>query len=90
MAVYLDCNATAPIEPRVHAEVVRYMTDEFGNAGSRTHDFGRRANVAVQHARDQVASVVNASRDEVICPGGSNRPTRGCDEHHKEPRRSRL
>jgi cysteine desulfurase len=71
MAVYLDCNATAPIEPRVHAEVVRYMTEEFGNAGSRTHDFGRRANVAVQRARDQVASVVNASRDEVIFTSGA-------------------
>src|ERR1700694_870564 len=71
MAVYLDCNATAPIEPRVREEVVRFMTEEFGNAGSRTHDFGRRANSAVQRARDQVASVVNASRDEVIFTSGA-------------------
>jgi cysteine desulfurase len=71
MAVYLDFNATAPIEPRVHEEVVRFMTEEFGNAGSRTHDFGRRANSAVQRARDQVASVVNASRDEVIFTSGA-------------------
>jgi len=71
MAVYLDCNATAPLEPRVHEEVVRFMTEEFGNAGSRTHDFGRRANNAVQRARDQVASVVNASRDEVIFTSGA-------------------
>src|SRR5579862_3112205 len=71
MAVYLDCNATAPIEPRVHEEVVRFMTEEFGNAGSRTHDFGRRANSAVQRARDQVASVVKASRDEVIFTSGA-------------------
>ena len=56
MAIYLDCNATTPIEPRVQEEVRRYMTIEFGNAGSRTHGFGTRAKEAVQRARDQVAA----------------------------------
>lgn len=71
MAVYLDCNATTPIEPRVGEEVVRYLSEEFGNAGSRTHDYGVRAKQAVQRARDQVAAVVKAQRDEVIFTSGA-------------------
>jgi cysteine desulfurase len=71
MAVYLDCNATAPIEPLVSEAVIRFMTEEYGNAGSRTHEFGARAKQAVQNARDQVASLVKAKRDEVIFTSGA-------------------
>jgi cysteine desulfurase len=71
MAVYLDCNATAPLEPRVQDIVFKYLAIEFGNAGSRTHDFGTRAKQAVQHARDQVAALVKAKRDEVIFTSGA-------------------
>ena len=71
MAVYLDCNATTPLEPRVQDEVLRYLAVEFGNAGSRTHDFGARAKQAVQRARDQVAHVVSAERDEVVFTSGA-------------------
>src|SRR3954469_15953580 len=71
MAVYLDCNATAPIEPKVGEEVIRYMQIEYGNAGSRTHEYGARAKQAVQRARDQVAEVVKAERDEVIFTSGA-------------------
>ena len=69
--VYLDCNATTPIDPRVADLVMHFMTEEFGNAGSRTHDFGLRAKRAVQHAREQVASVVDASPDEVVFTSGA-------------------
>lgn len=71
MAVYLDCNATAPLEPRVQDIVLKYLAIDFGNAGSRTHDFGTRAKQAVQHARDQVAALVKAKRDEVIFTSGA-------------------
>lgn len=71
MAVYLDCNATTPIEPRVQAEVVRFLAEEYGNAGSRTHEFGARAKQAVQRARDQIAALVGAERDEVIFTSGA-------------------
>lgn len=71
MIVYLDCNATTPIEPEVRDIVIHYMVEEFGNAGSRTHDFGARAQQAVQRARDQVAAVVGAKRDEVIFTSGA-------------------
>lgn len=71
MPVYLDCNATSPIEPRVSEEVIRYLQIEFGNAGSRTHEYGNRAKQAVQNARDQVAAVVDSSREEVIFTSGA-------------------
>jgi cysteine desulfurase len=59
------------VEPRV-AEVLRlYLEEEFGNAGSRTHDYGRRARRAVERARDQVAAVVGAGRGEVIFTSGA-------------------
>ena len=69
--VYLDCNATTPLEPEVREVLFHYLTEEFGNEGSRTHEYGARARQAVQKARDQVASVVNAKRDEVIFTSGA-------------------
>lgn len=71
MPIYLDCNATTPIEPMVRDEVMRFMTEEFGNSGSRTHEFGARAKQAVNRAREQVASVVKAKSDEVIFTSGA-------------------
>lgn len=71
MPVYLDCNATTPLEPRVGALVRRYMEDEFGNAGSRTHDCGARAKKAVEHARRQVAAAAGAKPDEVLFTSGA-------------------
>jgi len=69
--IYLDCAATTPLDPAV-AEVVRlYQEEEFGNSGSRTHDYGARAKQAVQKARDQIASVVGASRDDVVLTSGA-------------------
>jgi len=69
--VYLDCNATTPIDPRVAEVVGHYMAVEFGNAGSTSHEYGLRAKQAVERARDAVAAVVGASRDEVIFTSGA-------------------
>src|SRR5687768_1281961 len=71
MPVYLDCAATTPVDPRVRAEMLRYMTDEFGNAGSRTHGWGVRARAAVEQARDQVAAASGARRGDVIFTSGA-------------------
>ncbi len=71
MTIYLDCNATAPMEPAVSEEVMKYLTIEFGNAGSRTHEYGARAKQAVQKARDRIADVVQAQRDEVAFTSGA-------------------
>ena len=69
--VYLDCNATAPIEPAVLEEMNRLWTEGPGNAGSRTHEYGLRAKKAVQKAREQVASVVHADPEDVLFTSGA-------------------
>lgn len=71
MPAYLDCNATTPIEPLVRDLVILFMSEEYGNSGSRTHEFGLRAKQAVQRAREQVAAVVSAKPDEVIFTSGA-------------------
>ena len=68
---YLDFAATTPVDPEVEAIVLHYMREEFGNAGSRTHEYGAAAKKAVQFAREQVALVVSASPDEVIFTSGA-------------------
>jgi cysteine desulfurase len=69
--IYLDCNATTPLDPEVREIFVSFLTDTYGNEGSRTHEFGARSKQAVQKARDQVAAVVSAKRDEVIFTSGA-------------------
>ncbi|WP_066070497.1 cysteine desulfurase DndA [Frankia sp. EI5c] len=69
--VYLDCNATTPVEPRVVAEVMAFLADEYGNAGSRTHGFGQAAKRRVNRAREEVARVVDAQADEVVFTSGA-------------------
>lgn len=69
--VYLDCNATTPVDPRVREVMYRYFEEDFGNAGSRTHEYGARAKKAVQRAREQIADVVNAKPDEVVFTSGA-------------------
>lgn len=68
--VYLDCNATAPMDPAVR-EVVLGWLENVGNAGSRTHEYGLRARKAVERARDQVAGVVGARPDEIVFTSGA-------------------
>lgn len=71
MVVYLDCNATTPIDPGVEEDFLKFLREEFGNAGSRTHEYGTRAKQAVQRARDQVAAAVKCQREEVIFTSGA-------------------
>jgi len=69
--VYLDCNATTPVDPRVQTEVLTYLAEEFGNAGSRTHGYGQAAKERVNRAREQVAAVVGAQPGEVFFTSGA-------------------
>lgn len=68
---YLDFNATAPVDPRVADEVLTFMSYEFGNAGSRTHNYGQVAKERVKRAREEVAAVVAAKPEEVIFTSGA-------------------
>jgi cysteine desulfurase len=70
MTLYLDCNATTPLDPRVREEVVRCFREEYGNAGS-PHEYGLRARHLVHAARDRIAKVVGARRHEVVFTSGA-------------------
>ena len=70
-AVYLDCNATTPLEPSVAEVVRRFMERDYGNPASPVHDFGTFARMAVEKARGEVAEVVGARRDEVLFTSGA-------------------
>ena len=71
MPVYLDCNATTPLEPQIRDLVRHYLEIEYGNAGSASHPFGTQAAQAVKVAREQVAQVVGARGDEVVFTSGA-------------------
>jgi cysteine desulfurase len=69
-SIYLDCNATTPLEPEVRDVLWHYLTEDHGNEGSR-HEYGTRAKQAVQKARDQIAVVLAARREEVLFTSGA-------------------
>lgn len=70
-SLYLDNAATTATDPRVGELIMRLMTLEYGNAGSRTHEFGLEASRRVARARDQIAACVEASSDEVVFTSGA-------------------
>src|ERR1044072_9805897 len=63
--VYLDYSATTPVDPRVVKTMTPYFSDAFGNPSS-VHRYGQIAEAAVDSAREQVASILNCSPDEII------------------------
>lgn len=69
--VYLDCAATTRVDPRVVTVAAAAMAEEFGNAGSRTHQFGSRAKALVDEARSQVALAAGCSPGDVIFTSGA-------------------
>jgi cysteine desulfurase len=69
--LYLDYNATAPLDLRVFEAMRPYFLEEVGNAGSRTHAYGQRAKEAVEKARGQVAKLIGARSDEIVFTSGA-------------------
>ena len=69
--IYLDYNATTPVDERVLAEMLPFFTEHFGNANSNTHPFGWYAQGAVEKARQQVANFIGAESSEIIFTSGA-------------------
>lgn len=71
MSVYLDYNATTPVDPRVLDVMIKVYRNDPGNADSRTHDFGEQARKITEHARKQVAELLDVTPEEAFFTSGS-------------------
>ena len=71
LPIYLDYSATTPVDPRVAAEMIPYLTELFGNSASRSHSFGWTADDAVEKARAEVADLLHADTKEIVWTSGA-------------------
>ena len=69
--IYLDYSATTPVDPRVAAKMIPYITEDFGNPASRSHPYGWTAEKAVENAREEVAKLVGADPREIVWTSGA-------------------
>jgi cysteine desulfurase len=69
--IYLDYSATTPVDPRVAAKMIPFLTEQFGNPASRSHAFGWATEKAVEEAREEVAKLVNCDPRELVWTSGA-------------------
>lgn len=69
--IYLDNHSTTPVDPEVLGEMLPLLKDEFGNAASRQHGFGRRAAERVEKARGYAAKLIGAQPEEIVFTSGA-------------------
>ncbi|KDQ10580.1 hypothetical protein BOTBODRAFT_36100 [Botryobasidium botryosum FD-172 SS1] len=89
--IYLDMQATTPMDPRVLAAMMPYFTDMYGNPHSRTHAYGWEAEQAVDDARAQVAKLIGADAKDIVFTSGAtesnNMIVKGVARFHKEKKK---
>jgi selenocysteine lyase/cysteine desulfurase len=92
--VFFDFQSTTPLDPRVLDAMMPYMTHQFGNPHSKSHEYGWEAEKAVENARNQVASLINADAKEIIFTSGAtesnNTALKGVAEFYKEKKKHIL
>ena len=94
MGIYLDNNASSPIDERVLAVMVDTYLNSYGNADSRTHNHGEQARITVEYARKQVASLLGINSSEVFFTSGStesnNIAIQGLEEYALETNKKHI
>src|SRR5437763_3299453 len=86
--IFMDNHSTTPVDPRVLEAMLPYFREDFGNAASRNHVFGWKAEKAVELAREQVGALIGASAKEIVWTSGAtesiNLALKGAAEFYKE------